>query len=151
MESTRANMQPSRASCMSRLQIARIKLATNQNTYISEEVCKVARKWTFGLTVRCLRQFFFHNTIDVKMFKFLKIARDGVSSSLRLYVTIVTNVLYTPKSKKVALVDWLLVFSIMSFITPGAFWEKTFAWRLCVGDGRRRSQYVYTSTPRWKI
>ena len=44
--------------------------------------------------------------------------------------------------------NWHLVFDVWSSITPGAFLVKTFAWRLCVGNGHHGSQYVYTTLPR---
>ena len=36
------------------------------------------------------------------------------------------------------------------FITPSVFWGKT-VWWLCVCDGPRGSQYVYTMLPRSKL
>ena len=58
-EPTRANLQPSQASCSSWLQIAQ-KLSeqtAKQNTNIPTEVCKVEQERTSGLTVICLNLF----------------------------------------------------------------------------------------------
>ena len=50
----------------------------------------------------------------------------------------------------VALVDWHLVLGVWSFITSGAFWGKTIAWRRCVCNGCG-SQFAYTILPRSKL
>ena len=44
-----------------------------------------------------------------------------------------------------------LAFGVWSFISPGALWRKASSWRLCVGDGRRGSQYVFTILLRSKM
>ena len=56
-----------------------------------------------------------------------------------------------PISKRFASIDWRLVFHVWSFITPGAFWGKTVAWRRCACDGRGESQYAYAILPRCKL
>ena len=45
---------------------------------------------------------------------------------------------YIPKSKKVAAIDWRLVYGVWPFITRGAFWGETIAWWRCV----RRSSWI---------
>ena len=67
-ESTRANLQPSRATPGSKLfePVANCsKQTANQNTNIAAEVYKVARKTTSGLTVK--NAYHFLNQSEVKL------------------------------------------------------------------------------------
>ena len=56
-------------------------------------------------------------------------------------------------SKKVALIDGHLVLGVWSFITLGAFWGKTIAWRRCVCGGRCESHYArpYSQDLSWRV
>ena len=60
-------------------------------------------------------------------------------------------VIHLNNKKKIALFDWRLKFHVWSFITPGAFWGKTVAWRSCVCDSRCGWQYAYAILPRSKL